>query len=73
MIALTEDGILHHHAQLGSYSAVKLLEFLNELNIIVDDTLHTIITDGFIKLLILSNGSTTLFTAVDTCHHTVHF
>ena len=46
MIALTQNGILHHIVQLRSYNAEKLLQFLNELNIIVDDTPHPIIMDN---------------------------
>ena len=46
MIALTSNGLLHHHVQLDPHNAPKLMEFLDELNIIVDNTPHTIIMDN---------------------------
>ena len=46
MIAPCSNGLLHHHVQLGTYNAPKLIEFLDKLNIIVDETPHTIIVDN---------------------------
>ena len=46
MIALTSNGLLHRHVQLGPYNAPKLIEFLDELNISVDNTPHTITMDN---------------------------
>ena len=46
MIALCSNGLLHHHVQLGTCNAPKLIEFLDELNVIVDETPYTIIMDN---------------------------
>jgi len=67
MISLTQNGILHHNVQLGSYNAEKLLQILNELNINVDDTPHTTMSN-FIRLLMLNNELMTLLIDVDICH-----
>ena len=72
MIALSQNGILHHHVQLGSYNAEKLLQFSISLWMTpLTPSLWTM--SDSIRLLMCSNGLITQYTNVDTYHHTVHF